>query len=154
VELGDHGQRRAAAGRGQGAGVAVGEDPPGAGQQVGAVGGDRVAGRLLFGLDRAGLAQGRGVRVRGPRRTNGASDPVDRVGQVDRGRAGVAERGAGAIEGIWRCGQLDRDPVGRRRPDQGRAADGQPADRGGYLTGGAQLELVLAPRQLGLVDRL
>ena len=66
----------------------------------------------------------------------------------------LREQIAGAIEGIWRCGQLDRDPVGRRRPDQGRAADGQPADRGGYLTGGAQLELVLAPRQLGLVDRL
>ena len=154
VALGDHGERGATAWSGQRAGVAVGEDPPRTREQVGAVGSDRVARRRLLGFDRPRLPQRRGGRV-GRRLACRPRHAVHSIGQVDRGRPGSAENGHGLVERVWRgvTRQLERDPVRRRHPDQRRAPDGQAADRAGDVIGGAELELTLAPRERGLVDR-
>jgi hypothetical protein len=98
----------------------MGEDAAGPSQEIRAVSGDRIAGRLLLGVNLPCLGQPVG----------GGVDTVHRIGQVDRGRTGGLQD--------LRYG-IERDPVARRDPDQWRAADGQPADRLRDLGGRPQM---------------
>ena len=155
-QLGDHGERGAAPRGGQRARVAVGEDPAGAGggQEIRAVGGDRGAGGLLLGLDRARLVEGGGSRIDRAGSPHGVAYAVDRGAQIDRGGAGGAEGFAGALEALGRriARQLECHAVGGRDPDQRRAPDGQAADGLRDLLRAAQRQFALAPGKLGLVD--
>ena len=134
-QLGDHRERRPAAGRGERARVAVGEDPPGAGEQLGAVGGDRVARGLLLGVDRARLGERGGVRICRSLGARPRVHAIDRAGQVDRGRSGAAQELRGPVERVRRrvAAQLERDPVGARRrrsaARRGSPGDGSPRRR-------------------------
>ena len=153
AELGDHGERRAAAGRGERAGVAVGEDH---------------AARPRAGRRRAP----RSPRwpppprpgSRGPRPSAAAAGSAPRVATAASTRStawarltAVGRASAGAVTGALERRriprQLERDPVRGGDADQRRAADRQPADRAGDVLGAAQLELVLARRERGLVER-
>jgi hypothetical protein len=132
----------------------MGEDPAGARQHIRTGGRDPLAGGLLLGLDRAGLGQRRcGELV--PCGAGGRVDAVDRVRQVDRGRAGGAQERAGPLERFTGglAQQLERDPVGSRYSNQRRAADREPADCAGDGRRAIELEFALLPGERGLVER-
>ena len=119
-------------------------------QQIRSVPRDRVAGRVLLGLDRAGLGERGGgwVDVLPGRGTYA----VHRVAEVDSGRARAAELVARDLERRRIMRQLERDPIGGGDPDQGRAADRQAPDRVGDLRRRSQLELALVLRKRGLIE--
>ena len=104
------------------------------------MGGDRGAGGLLLGLDRARLVEGGGSRIGRAGSPHRVAYAVDRGAQIDRGGAGGAQGFAGALEALGRriARQLERDAVGGRNPDQRRAPDRQAADGLRDLLGAAQ----------------
>ena len=141
-ELGDHGERRPAPGRRERAGVAVGEDHAGVGEQLGPVGGDRLARGLLLGLDRPRL----GERRVGGRAGRGRGRRVTRSTACGRGspRSGAAPRSCSHAHA--RARPSGRAPA-RARPRTPAATpiSGAPriasrADRAGDVRGGAELE--------------
>ena len=105
----DHGERRAVVGRGQAAGVAVGQDAVARRQQLGAVAADGPAhGAVLVG-DRVGLGQQPFQQSPAPRRSPGRrprlpSDRAPRTGSRrsagwSEGRRRLPSRGSGSIAG-------------------------------------------------------
>ena len=85
-QLVDHRERRAPTRGRQCAGVAVRQDPPAAREELGAVGGDRLARSLLLGVDCPGLAERRFGSLIRRERSDRCPEAVDGVGEVDRGR--------------------------------------------------------------------
>ena len=158
-ELGDHGERRAAAGRGERARVAVGQDPP-ARWRADRRRGPRsrrwrppprrgCAGRASSARRRRSPLPGRATgRPRAPdRRPQARLTAVGRAsrrsvaGRVERLAARVRARARG------RC----RKP--RRRRSAARRGSPGGGSRAATSSALAELELALAPRERGLVDR-
>ena len=146
VQLEDDGERRAGAARGERAGVADRQDAPRAGQQIGAVAGDRRARGVLLGVDPLGLgARGAGHRDR-PGGQGGGADALDGPREVHGGRPRAGEE-LGAVLERAEAGpprDLHGQAVGGDHPDQRRAADGEAADRGGGVLGAGQRQPRLA----------
>ena len=134
-QLGDDPERGAGSGRCERAGVAVGQDPPRAGQQIGAVGSHRVAGAALLGVNRPAPRRAPPPAGRAVGAEHGGADPVDRPRQVDGRRAGPPQEPAAPapVRDSGSRGELDRDAVRGRDADQRRSTDREPADRAGDL---------------------
>ena len=139
----DDGQGGAVVGRGQAAGVAVGQDPLPRPDQRGAEAADGPAHRPVLVGDRAGLGEqpveqlaGRSARVRP---STAAVDPVEGPEEVDGGRPAGAEVGGRLADGTAdRAGvapaasadcAAEHGPVGRGDPDRRRPADAERPDR-------------------------
>ena len=82
-------------------------------------------------------------------------DAVDGPGEVDRGRARVAQRRMPPARRVaGGRGDLDRQPVCRGDPDQRRAAHREPPDRvGGVAPRRTSVDPLLAARQQRLVEQ-
>ena len=167
----DHAERRAVAGRREGAGVAVREDAVAGLEQRGAVLADAQAAVDVVVVDGLRLLQqhrGHGRRrggraAAGERRLPGSPHLVQRPAQVDGGgprgqqaARGLLERGPerGRIVRArsGRLGGRERDAAGRRDADRRRAADRHVADAVRDLTPGAAGDVALVLRQRELVD--
>ena len=137
----DDRQGRAVIGRGQAAGVAVGQDALAGLDQLRAVAADRPAHRPVLVVDPAGLVEQplQQLRPAGcqPGRDRNGVHAVQRPEQVHRGRPAGAEGCGRRAERIAdRLGVIDpsrprpdHGPVGRRDPDRRRTADPQRPDR-------------------------
>ena len=121
-QLGDHRERGAAAGRRERAGVAVGEDPAGAGEQVGAVGGDRVRWRLPPRLRSRALRRAPRRAPVGARSTGAAYTRSTAHAQVDRRRAGVAQESPRLARALSAEGSRESSRRRRRRRRRRSAA--------------------------------
>ncbi len=133
LQRADDRERRAGAAGGERPRVAVGDDPPGAGEQLGAGDRDRRARRVLLGVDQLRFAARRRRHPRRPRAQRRGAHAVDGPREVDRRRPRRAQLIRGALERP-QAGQrreLHRDAVRRGDADQRRAADRQAPDRRG-----------------------
>ena len=109
-------------------------------EQRGGVGGHRLAARDLVSVDLAGVL---GARV--------VAHPVERPGEVDRGRAGRAQDTIGLVE-VLVIRRRQCVTVGGGDADRRCAAHRELANRLGHVGGRATVELDLLERKPALVE--